>query len=318
MGKLGDLIHDFSENWNDMKNCIESHTGILTGIGIVVSLVGTVVACRATLKVNEKSEEHCKLLEDTKANCTESQMTEKETKKEVSKAYRHIVIYYVKKFFPAVGLLAAGFAIVVKAHNIEVAKNDALMTAYLGLEALFNKYRQEVSDRYGAEAEADIMQEAQMKFAEEHHIEDSNTPFVNGSYILFNENCRDYQEGNPQANEFILRTGLRELVSKYNQLKPVYINDVCRCFGHPEIKGGWKWCWYKGCTEEPNFLVDRMHQPEFMRGICYDNKTEPIAKIYLNGCVYVDRIYDADVRNCELADGGVMGGSIGHDEVVIG
>ena len=53
-------------------------------------------------------------------------------------------------------------------------------------------------------------------------------------------------------------------------------------------------------------------------GICYDGKTEPIAKLYLNGCVHVDRTYDVDVRDSELADGGVMGGTLGRDECVIG
>jgi hypothetical protein len=318
MGKLSDLIHDFSVNWEDMKNSIESHTGVLTAVGIGVSVLGTVLACKATLKVKEASDEHCKLIEDTKANCAESEMTEKETKKELSKAYRHIGLYYVKKFLPALGVSIVGYSLIVKAHNIEVAKNEALMTAYIGLEALFNKYRQTVSERYGEETEKDIMAETQQKFAENNVLEGPNTPFVNGSCILFNDSCTDYTKGNPQANEFVLRTGENELVSKYNSGKRVYINDVCRCFGHPEVKGGWKWCWYKYCTEAPNFLVDRMHQPEFIRGICFDGKTEPIAKIFLNGCVHVDRTYEADVRNTELADGGVMGGKIGMDECIIG
>ena len=318
MGKLKELIHDFSENWEDMKNSIEAHTGVLTAVGIGVSLLGTVFACKATLKVNKEAEEHTKLVQDAKANCAEAQMDEKQTKKEVVKAYKRVAKDYVKAYLPSAIMLTVGYGLIVKAHNIEVAKNEALMTAYIGLEALFNKYRQSVAERYGEETEQDIMKEAQMKFAEEHQIDDSKTPFVNGSYILFNENCNAYTKGNPQANEMIIRHGLNELLFKFNMGKRVYVNEVCRAYGHPEIKGGWKWCWYKPCTEEPNFLVDRDHQPEFMRGICYDGKTEPIAKLYINGCVHVDRTYDADVRDSELADGGVMGGALGRDEVIIG
>lgn len=318
MGKLSDLMHDFSRNWEDMKNSIESHTGVLTAVGIGVSLLGTVFACKATLKVNKEAEDHAKLVQDTKDNCAEAQMDEKQTRKELVKAYRHVVKDYVKAYVPSLGLLAIGYGLIVKAHNIEVAKNEALMAAYMSLEAFLNKYRQTVAERYGEEAEQDIMKEAQMKHSEEHLIEDGRTPFVNGSYILFNDSCNAYTKGNPLANEMIIRHGLSELVFKFNMGKRVYINEVCRAYGHPEIKGGWKWCWYKPCTEAPNFLVDRDHQPEFMRGMCYDGKTEPIAKLYLNGCVHVDRTYDADVRNCELADGGVMGGVLGRDEVIVG
>ena len=318
MGKLKELIHDFSENWEDMKNSIEAHTGVLTAVGIGVSLLGTVFACKATLKVNKEAEDHTKLVEDTKANCAEQNLDEKQTKKAVVKAYKRVAKDYVKAYLPSAIMLTVGYGLVVKAHNIEVAKNEALMTAYIGLEALFNKYRQSVAERYGEETEQDIYKEAQMKFAEEHQIDDSKTPFVNGSYILFNENCNAYTKGNPQANEMLIRHGLNELVFKFNMGKRVYVNEVCRAYGHPEIKGGWKWCWYKPCTEAPNFLVDRDHQPEFIRGICYDGKTEPIAKLYINGCVHVDRTYDADVRDSELADGGVMGGVLGRDEVIIG
>ena len=200
----------------------------------------------------------------------------------------------------------------------EVAKNEGLMAAYLGLQAFVEKYRQTVAERYGEEAEQDIMKEAQMKFANDHQIDDSKMPFVNGSYILFNENCSAYTKGNPQGNEMIIRHGLKELVFKYDMGKRVYVNEVCRAYGHPEIKGGWKWCWYKPCTPPPEFKVNREWQPEFIRGICYDGKTEPIAKLYINDCVHVDRTYDVDVRDSELADGGVMGGTLGHDECIIG
>ena len=109
-----------------------------------------------------------------------------------------------------------------------------------------------------------------------------------------------------------------ELNSKYDQGKRVYVNEVMRCFGHPEIKDGWKWCWFKGLTPAINFQINKDYNPEFIHGICYDGKTEPIAKLYLNDCVRVERTFDVDVRGTCLADGGVMGGKIGCDPVIIG
>lgn len=318
MGKLKELIHDFSENWNDMKNSIEAHTGVLTAVGIGVSLLGTVFACKATLKVSKEAEDHTKLIQDTKNDCAEQNLDEKQTKKAVVKAYKRVAKDYVKAYLPSAILLTVGCGLVVKAHNIETAKNDALMAAYMSLQAFVTKYRQTVAERYGEDVERDIMKEAQLKHSEEHQIDDSKTPFVNGSYILFNESCISYTKGNPQANESIIRHGFQQILMKYNLGKRVYVNEICRAYGHPEIKNGWKWCWYKPCTAAPDLLVNRDYQPEFIRGICYDGKTEPIAKLYLNGCVHVDRTYDADVRDSELADGGVMGGVFGRDEVIIG
>ena len=315
---LSKIIEDFSYNYEEAKNFIESHTGRLTGLGIGLVLGGTVLACRATLKVNMASEEHKKFVDDVKANCAEMQLTPKETRKEVMKAYRHVTASYVRQYWPAVGLIGGGIGLILRAHNIEVAKNEMLMTAYIGLEQFVNKYRKAVADRYGVEAERDIMAEAKERFASEHIIDGKDSVFVNGSYLLFNENCTDYEKNNPYNNEHVIRNGEDELNRRYREGRRVYINEVMRCFGHPEVKNGWKWCWYKYCTGPINFCVDRMHDPEFIRGVCYDNKTEPIAKLMLDGCVHVDRTYEADVRNCDLADGGVMGGTLGVDPVVIG
>lgn len=317
MGKFNDFFKEFNRNYEDLKNLINNHTGILTGVGIGFTLVGTVLACKATLKVNQASEDHCKLIEDTKANCAEAQMTEKETKKEVARAYKHICCDYVKKYLPAVGMTAAGIGLIIKAHNIEVAKYDGLMSAYISLETLFNKYRESVNARYGEEVEKDIYNEAYMKRADEYH-DDPDAPFVDGSYMLFNDRCGDYQKGNPQANEFVIRNVQNNMVSKYKSGRRVYANEVARAFFHEEFADGWKWCWYLGCTPEPNFLVNKEFQPEFMRGICYDGMTEPIAKIYFNGMVRVEQTYKAEVRNSEFADGGIMGGKFGKEPVIIG
>lgn len=318
MGKFAEFMSDFGRNWNDLKNTVESHTGILTGVGIGVALVGTVLACRATLKINNKSEEHCKLVEETKKNAEIAQLDEKQTKKAVSKAYKMVAKDYVKAYLLPAGFLIAGFGLIVKAHNIEVARNEALMTAYIGLETLFNKYRDTVRERYGEETEQNIMTEAQLKYSEGLNVDNPNAVFVNGSYLLFNENCMDFQKHNPPACEYIIRGGESELNSKYDQGKRVYVNEVMRCFGHPEIKDGWKWCWFKGLTPAINFQINKDYNPEFIRGICYDGKTEPIAKLYLNDCVRVERTFDVDVRGTCLADGGVMGGKIGCDPVIIG
>lgn len=322
MSKFSDFIKDFNYNWNNLKNTVEAHTGIITGIGIGFTVVGTVLACRATLKVNEKAEEHIKLLADTKANCIEAGMDEKATRKEVIRAYRHIGVDYVRKFWPSVAVSALGYVLIIKSHGILSNKYNELMASHIALEALFNKYRESVAERYGENVEKDIMKEAQMKFADEHVIDDDpNQPFVNGSYLLFNENCRDYQKGCPQANWHTIDTGYRELQFRFDQGRPVYIQEVMRCFGHPEVKNGWKWVKKKGIT--PGFLEDfgvndKELNPEFTRGVCFDGKTEPIAKLFLNDFVYVDRLFDADVRESNLADGGVMGGKLGKDPVIIG
>ena len=322
MGKMNDFCQDFWHNYHDLKNNVESHTGLVMGVGIVTSLIGTVFACRATLKVANKAEEHKKLVDDTKANCAEMALDEKATHKEVMKAYRHIGVDYVRKFWPAVGLLTVGYGLIVKAHCVEVAKNEALMTAYIGLEQLFNKYRARVAEQVGEEREQDIYKQAKIDQANENRIGQYAGEFRNGSYLLFNESCSDYQEGCPQANDFVIRTIEQELNTKFNTFKPVYLNDVMRACGHEEVNGGWQWVKAKGLTDGIDFkLHDPDHNPEFAKGYGFVQGQEPIAKLYLDGFVHVSQLYSAEYRQYlkkDKADGGLMGGELGRDQVIIG
>ena len=322
MGKFADFRKDFMHNFYDLKNNVESKTGLLTGIGVIAGLAGTVLACRATLKIANKAEEHKKLIDDTKANCAELALDEKTTHKEVMKAYRHITVDYVRKFWPAVGLLTVGYGLIIRAHCIEVAKNEALMTAYIGLEQFLNKYRARVAEQVGEEREAQIFKQAKIDQAEENKIGQYCGEFRNGSYLLFNESCSDYQEGCPQANDFVITTIEQELNMKFNTFTPVYLNDVMRACGHEEVNGGWNWVKAKGLTDNINFRIHDMDfNPEFAKGYGFVKGQEPIAKLYLDGFVHVSQLYSAEYRQYlkkDKADGGIMGGEIGKDLVIIG
>lgn len=322
MGKFADFRENFMHNFYDVKNNLESRTGLLTGIGVAAGLLGTVLACKATVKIVEKAEEHKKLVDDTKANCTELALDEKATHKEVMKAYRHIGVDYVRQYWPAVGLLAVGYGLIIRAHCLEVAKNEALMTAYIGLEQLFNKYRQKVAEQVGVEREQDIFKQAQIEKAKENVIGEYAGEYRNGSYLLYNENCSEYTKGCPQANDFMCQTIENEIIMKYEMGKTVYINDIMRAAGHPEIRNGHHWIWRKGLTAAPNFMLhDPDHNPEFAKGYGFNPNEEPIMRIYLDGCVHVSALYSKEFREYlrePLADGGVMGGEIGRDAVIIG
>ena len=322
MGKFADFRKDFIHNFYDLKNNLESRTGLLTGIGVVAGLAGTVLACRATLKVAAKAEEHKKLVDDTKANCVELALDDKATKKEVMRAYRHIGVDYVRKFWPAVGLLTVGYGLIIRAHCIEVAKNEALMTAYIGLEQLFNKYRARVAEQLGDEREQQIFKQAQIDRANENTIGEYAGEYRNGSYLLYNESCSEYQAGCPQANDFMITTIEQELNMKFSTFKPVYLNDVMRACGHEEVNGGWNWVKAKGLTDGIDFkLHDPDFNPEFAKGYGFVKGQEPIAKLYLDGFVHKSMLYSAEYRQYlknDKADGGIMGGTIGKDPVIIG
>ena len=314
------IANDFWHNFQELKNNVESHTGILTGIGIGMAVVGTVLACRAAVKISQKVPEHQKMVDDKKKECEAAQMPPQETKKEVRKVYGKIAGEYVKKFLPAGAVMIVGYGLIVRAHMLEVAKNEALMTAYVALQGLFAKYRMKVAENIGEEQEQALFDQAKVEQARE-ISQEYNGPFVNGSYILYNNSCADFVPCSPQANDFTITSVERELNMKYGMCKRVYINDIMRALGHEDIKDGWKYCYYKGVTGPVNFkLHDPVYNPEFARGYGFEKAggEDCLAKLYLDDCVHVNETYKAEVRRNDLADGGVIGGRIGQNPVIIG
>lgn len=317
--KFSELCSSFWHNWNELKNAASEHTGIIVGAGVVTSVVGTILACRATLKVAEQAEEHTQMIEEVKEECATAEMTEKETKKAVFKTYRKIGKIYVKKYALPVGLLSFGYFLMIKGYRMEVAKNESLTAAYVALSTLFNKYRENVKAKIGEEQEAEIYNQTRKELAEDVGSENYKGPFKEGSYILFNDKCRDYKKGMVDLNMYNANCVQIEINEKWKMGKRVYVNDICRALGRPEIAGGWDWCLYKGLTDKLDFkLKDPVYNPEFCKGYMRDGGEEPIGKLWLIGFVHVSETYKVEYRREDYADGGVMGGHIGQDPVIVG
>jgi hypothetical protein len=128
---------------------------LLFGAGIVGVVGSTVLACRATLKLEE-------VLLDTKDKMEEvkefrpdpekgQEYSEKDRQRDITLLQVQGAVKVVRLYAPAIVLGGASVAALVQSHSILTKRNAALMAAYSAIEKGFAEYRQRVVDKYGVD-----------------------------------------------------------------------------------------------------------------------------------------------------------------------
>lgn len=132
---------------------------LLMGFGIVCGGVATVMACKATLKVNDILEnakdtidvihqtEELKEIE-TKDNRI-VQYTKEDATKDLVKVYASTGLELVKLYGPSVALGTLATTCIFASNNILRTRNVALAAAYTAVDKGFREYRDRVVERFG-------------------------------------------------------------------------------------------------------------------------------------------------------------------------
>lgn len=133
----------------------KSSPGVLFGTGVVGMVGSTVLACRATLKLETVMEEAKGKL-NTAHTLQHSDYSEKDRQRDVSLIYFQTGVKITKLYAPAVIVGGISIAALTKSHNILTTRNAALTAAYTALEKGFNEYRTRVVAKYGEEVDRDL------------------------------------------------------------------------------------------------------------------------------------------------------------------
>lgn len=138
---------------------------ILFGTGLVSMVGSTVLACRATLKLEsvlDTIERDKELVHSVKEQVDKGEAPEAATYSdaEVEHDLRLTSIQGMVKvgklYAPAVGLGIVGIVCLTKSHKILEERNVALTAAYVAVDKAFTKYRERVIDRFGEETDRDL------------------------------------------------------------------------------------------------------------------------------------------------------------------
>lgn len=144
---------------------------ILAAVGTVGVVTSAVMACKATLKVNdilEESKQQLDTIHKVVANPEmASQYSPEDAKKDTTIVYVQSGVKLVKLYGPAVAVGAASLACLLGSNHILRKRNIALAAAYKAVDRGFKAYRGRVVERFGEELDRELRYNIKAKEVEE-------------------------------------------------------------------------------------------------------------------------------------------------------
>lgn len=155
-----DTLTSFKRAINNVGFCLKKHSPeILLVCGIVGTVAGTVLACKATLKLNdilEETNDDVKKIKDVEANESIVEYTSDDAKKDLTIVYTKTALKIAKLYSPALIIGGLSMASLVGSHNILSKRNMALAAAYATVDGGFKKYRNRVIEKFGDKVDKEL------------------------------------------------------------------------------------------------------------------------------------------------------------------
>lgn len=203
---------------------------ILFSAGVIGVVGTTVLACRATLKVDDVLDEANEKLEKAKAlrESDHPDYSEKDYNKDVAFIYIRSAVRFTKLFGPAFVLGVTSIGALAGAHNILSKRNMALTAAYAAVEKGFSEYRERVVAEFGEDKDRELRYSTESKTIVEEkkngEMKKVNVkrvgPAGSSIYAKFFDETNQSWSPTPEYNRIFL------------QAKQNYANDMLHARGH--------------------------------------------------------------------------------------
>lgn len=217
--------------------------------GVAGVVVSTVLACKATLKLEtvlEEAEYKAGLAKELK----HSEYSEEDRKKDLLLIYVQTATEITKLYGPALIVGVASIAALTKSHQILSRRNVALTAAYAGMEKAFKEYRGRVVAEVGEERESDIYNSVETRdiISDKGKVEKLKVKTTGSPYaVMFDEYNKNWQT-TPEYNAFFLRARQNIANDQLRSRGHLLLNEVLRGLGLPETSAGCVvgWVWNNG------------------------------------------------------------------------
>ena len=241
--------------YNNSKNMVEKHSPeILAGVGVVGVVASTVMACKATMKLNdilEESKETRDKIREVESNPRyEEQYSHEDAKKDLTINYTQTGLKIAKLYAPAVILGSASLGCLLASNDILRKRNAALSAAYMTVDKSFKEYRQRVVDRFGEEVEKEIRynikaEEITSTVVAEDGSETTITetvktmdPNLYSDYAKFFDEASPYWQKDPEYNFMFLKSQQQYANDLLKARGRLFLNEVYEMLGIDKTKAG--------------------------------------------------------------------------------
>lgn len=260
MSKL-DIMSSLTTAFHKTKFQLKKHSPeILITVGVAGTITSTVMACKATTKIDgilsttrEKVDTIHKGMEEGQVSGEE--YTQEDGKKDLTIVYTQTAVKLAKLYAPAAILGAASLACIISSHNILRTRNVALATAYTALDKGFKQYRGRVVERFGEAVDRELKYNVKSEEIEERTVDENGNEKVEKKVVktyipndnsvfakCFDDTCCNWTR-DPDMNLFFLKQQQAYANKCLQERGHLFLNEVYDMLGFQRTKLGNQFGW---------------------------------------------------------------------------
>lgn len=242
---------------------------ILLAVGVVGVITSVVLACKATLKANEKFHEIEESIREIKSKeeliQAEGKYTEEEVHMMEGAVYVNGGLEIASYYVPAAIVMALGLGSFIQSRNLLNGRYAAILAAYKVTQKTYEDYRRRVLEGGGEEFDLQVRSKDPSdrdeyilsKRNEEGELIPALTPSEKSNLRLgVSQYAKFFDESSPQwrqnmdANLFFLRAQQTNMNVQLAVRGHVFLNEVYDSLGIPRTQAGAVVGWVKGMGDD--------------------------------------------------------------------
>ncbi len=260
---------------------MKKHTPeILVIAGVGGTIVTTVMACKATTKIDEVLAENKEQIAKTKNYVEETgfsdKYTEKDYQKDLTVMYTQRGLKLFKLYAPAIAVGTISITAILAGHNVLKKRNVALAAAYEVVNKNFKDYRGRVIDRFGNELDRELRYNIRKEEVEKTVIDEKTGKERTVKEIteiadidpsseyakFFDESCPGWTK-DPEYNLMFLRNQQQYANDLLESRGYLFLNEVYEMLGIQRTRQGQVigWIYDKNVIDKVNFGIYNIANP---------------------------------------------------------
>ena len=253
---------------------------ILVIAGVGGTIVTTVMACKATTKIDEVLAENKEQIAKTKNYVEETgfsdKYTEKDYQKDLTVMYTQRGLKLFKLYAPAIAVGTISITAILAGHNVLKKRNVALAAAYEVVNKNFKDYRGRVIDRFGNELDRELRYNIRKEEVEKTVIDEKTGKGRTVKEIteiadidpsseyakFFDESCPGWTK-DPEYNLMFLRNQQQYANDLLESRGYLFLNEVYEMLGIQRTRQGQVigWIYDKNVIDKVNFGIYNIANP---------------------------------------------------------
>lgn len=268
-----EIIATLTRTFNRTGLKIKKHSPeILIATGTVGIVASTVMACKATLKVEEivdEAKEKIDTIHQVSADPTMAEKySEEDGKKDLAIVYTQTAVKFIKLYGPSVTIGMASLACMIGSNHILNKRNAALAAAYAAVDKSFKEYRGRVIERFGKQMDRELRYNIKAQEIEETTVDangketitkktvDVMDPNSYSQYAIVFDDSNEGWDPDPERSKYFLIQQQNWANERLKSRGHLFLNEVYDMLGAKRTKAGAQVGWVydeKNC-EGDNFV----------------------------------------------------------------